>query len=72
MTINIDIPPQDLAALKRLTKLQDDAEAVVWATREILRLSRLRELKSISGKVDYDANWQAYEELESGESGFPE
>lgn len=72
MTINIEIPPQDLAALKRLTKLQDDAEAIVWATREVLRLNRLKELKSVSGKVDYEANWQKYEELETGESKFPE
>jgi len=44
-----------------MTHLQDDAEAVQMATREYLRMRRLRELKSVSGKVDYDGNWQTQE-----------
>jgi hypothetical protein len=72
MTINIDLPAQELAALKQATKANDDAAAVVQAAREFLRISRLRELKSVSGKVDFDENWQTYEELELGESSFPQ
>lgn len=69
MTINVDISPQDLAALKRLAHLEDDAEVVVWATGELLRLARLRELKSVSGKADFDTNWPALERGELNE--FP-
>lgn len=69
--INIELPAQEIAALKQLTKLENDAEAVIKAAREFLRLSRLRELKAVSGKVELEANWQELEELELGESGFP-
>jgi len=72
VSINIELPDQELAAIKQITKLDDDAEAVVRAAREFLRLSRLRELKGVSGKVDFDADWQKLEELELGESGFPQ
>jgi len=72
MSITIDLMPQEIAALKQLTKLEDDAEAVTKAAREFLRLSRLRELKAVSGKVDFDANWQELERLELDESVFPQ
>jgi hypothetical protein len=72
MTINIELPAQEIAALKQITKLDNDAEAVIKAAREFLRLSRLRELKAVSGKVDFDTNWQHLEDLELGESGFPQ
>jgi hypothetical protein len=65
------MPAQELAALKQITKLDDEAEAVLKAAREFLRISRLRELKAVSGKVEMEANWQELEELELGEAGFP-
>ncbi|HEY7152972.1 MAG TPA: hypothetical protein VH575_03335 [Gemmataceae bacterium] len=71
MSITIDLTVQEVAALKQFTKLEDDAEAVTKAAREFLRLSRLRELKAASGKVEFEANWQELEELELGESDFP-
>ena len=55
--------------IKQLTKLDNDAEAVVKAAREFLRLSRLRELKAVSGKVEVEPNWQELEVLELGECG---
>jgi len=58
--------------LKQITRLENDAEAVTKAAREFLRLSRLRELKAVSGKVDFENNWQELEEREMGESGFPQ
>lgn len=64
MSITIDMPAQEIAALKELTRLESDAEAVVAAAREFLRLSRLRELKAASGKVELEANWQEPEGLE--------
>ena len=72
MSINIELSTQEIAALKQLTKLEDDAKAVAKAAREYLRISRLRELKAVSGKVEFDSNWQELEELELGESDFPQ
>lgn len=72
MSITIDLPAQEIQALKELTHLQDDAEAVIMATREFLRISRLRELKAASGKVDFDLNWQELEQRELGEMNFPQ
>lgn len=72
MSITIDLTAQEVAALKQLTKLQDDAEAVAKAAREFLRLNRLRELKTISGKVDFEENWQELEQMELGEVDFPQ
>ena len=72
MSITIEMTPQEIAALKQVTKLDNDADAVLQAAREFLRLSRLRELKAVSGKVEFDPNWQQLEELELNESGFPQ
>ncbi len=71
MSITIDLTPQELAALKAITKLEDDATAVSKAAREFLRLTRLRELKAVSGNVEYDSNWQHLEQLELDRSDFP-
>jgi hypothetical protein len=71
MSINIELTTQEIAALKQATKLENDAEAVMKAAREFLRLSRLRELKAVCGKVEFEANWQELEELELDESDFP-
>jgi len=67
VSIIIDLTAQEVAALKQLTKLEDDAEAIAQAAREFLRLSRLRELKTVSGKVEFESNWQELERLEQGE-----
>jgi hypothetical protein len=71
MTISVDMTAQEVAALKQLTNVESDAEAVVKAAREYLRLSRLRELKAVSGKVELEDNWQQLEQLELSEYGFP-
>lgn len=55
----------------RITKLEDAAEVITKAVREFLRLSRLRELKAVSGKVEVESNWQELEEREQDESSFP-
>jgi hypothetical protein len=72
MSINIEMTAQEIAALKQITKLENEAEAVIKAAREFLRLSRFRELKAVSGKVEFEANWQELEELELKESEFPQ
>ncbi len=70
MSITIDLTAQEVAALKQFTKLQDDAEAVAKAAREFLRLSRLRELKAVSGKVEFGEHWQSLARLELDEVSF--
>jgi hypothetical protein len=72
VSITIEMAAQEIAAIKQITKLENDAEAVMKAAREFLRLSRLRELKAISGKVEFDDNWEEWEELELGETDFPQ
>jgi hypothetical protein len=72
MSIIIDLPEQELAALKLLTRLENEAEAVVKAAREFLRIARLRELKTVSGKVEFDVNWQELEQREIDDIGFPQ
>jgi hypothetical protein len=72
MSISIDMTAQEIAALKQITRLENDVEAVTKAAREFLRLSRLRELKAVSGKVEFESNWQELEKLEVNESDFPQ
>jgi len=72
MSITIEMSAQEIAALKQLTRLDNDAEAIIRAAREFLRLSRLRELKAVSGKVQFESNWQELEELEFQESALPQ
>ena len=71
MSITIDLTAQEIASLKQFTNQEDDAQAVATAARAFLRLRRLRELKAVSGKVEWEANWQELEERELGECGFP-
>ena len=72
MSITVELTPQEIAALKQATKRHNDADAVTQAAREFLRLSRLRELKAVSGKVEFDENWPQLEQLELDEPGFPQ
>ena len=65
MSIDLDLTAQEIATLKQITKLDNEAAAVTKATREFLRLSRLRELKAASGKVEFENNWQELEGLEA-------
>jgi hypothetical protein len=67
VSINIELTIQEIAALKQATKLENDAEAIVKAAREFLRLRRLHELKAISGKADLETSWQELEQLEVSE-----
>ena len=42
-----------LAQIKRFIEIQYETEAVTKAAREFLRMTQLRELKAVSGKIDY-------------------
>ena len=67
MAITIDVPPQDLARLKEMTQLDDDAQAVMQAYREYMRIVGLRELRKLSGNVEYDEKWRDLDRAELGE-----
>lgn len=71
MSINIELTAQEIEAIKQATKIENDAEAIVKAAREFLRIRRLRELKTVSGKVEFEANWQEIEDRELAETDFP-
>lgn len=72
MTITIRLSSEELEQIKRITQLDSDSEAVSCAAREFLRLHHLRQLKSVSGHVEYDDNWRDLESLELGEIGYPD
>ena len=71
MSISVELTQDELAQLQQITQLPIAAEAVGHAAREFLRLKRLRELKAVSGKVDFEDNWQELEARELKEMGFP-
>jgi hypothetical protein len=72
VSITIEMLDQEITEIKHLTQLENDAEAIIQAAREYLRLIRLRELKAASGRVEFDANWQELEDLELNESTLPQ
>lgn len=72
MSLTVDLTSDEVAQLRQITCVEDDAAAVTKAAREYLRLSRLRELKAVSGKVDYEDPSEQLESLELGETGFPQ
>lgn len=71
MSINIELPAFEIAALKRATNRDCEAEAIIHAAREYLRVQGLSELKTASGKFEFDDNWQQMEQLELEEAGPP-
>ena len=66
MSGTIDIAPEELAEIRKRTNVDGNEEVVHLATREFLRL--LQQLKAMSGKVDFEGNWQPLEKLEESEN----
>jgi Arc/MetJ family transcription regulator len=64
MNITIELTSQEIAQIKQITQLHGDSEAVIQAVREFLRVSRLRELKAASGKLDFEDRPASLEALE--------
>jgi hypothetical protein len=71
MSIDVPLTPQEVVALKRITNAQDDAQAVTQAVREFLRLAHLRQLKTASGRIEFETNCQQLEALELEEMELP-
>jgi Arc/MetJ family transcription regulator len=68
MRITIEFTSQEIAQIKQITQLHTDSEAVTQAAREFLRISRLRELKAASGKLDFEDQSTSLEALELDKS----
>jgi len=64
MSVTVNLSPDELSQIKRLTELDDQSDAVTKAAREFLRVAQLRELKAVSGKLDYQDVGAAMEALE--------
>jgi len=71
MVVAVNLTDEELAQIKRITHTEDETEAVSTAAREFLRLSQLKQLKAVSGKVDFELDWQELESRELGELDFP-
>jgi Arc/MetJ family transcription regulator len=72
VSVTIDLTNQEISQLKQLTQLSGDTEAVSQAVREYLRLTRLRELKGVSGKVEFEDPSARLDALELSERPFPQ
>jgi hypothetical protein len=64
MPTTIDLTEQELAEIKALTKQTEDEAALRSAMFEYLRHARRMRLKTLSGQVSMDDNWQSLEALE--------
>jgi hypothetical protein len=67
MAVPIELSEADLALIKQATNQNDAAAAVAQAAMEFLRITQLKQLKAVSGKVDFGLDWQGMESLEMGE-----
>jgi len=64
MSVTINLSSDELAQIKRFTELENENDAVTKAAREFLRVAQLRELKAVSGKVDFQDVSNVMETLE--------
>lgn len=62
----VDLTDQELADLKAFTRQADGPAAVRSAMAEYLRHARRMELKTLSGQVNMEDNWQSLEAAELG------
>lgn len=71
VSLTVNLTSEEVAQIKVVTRLKDDSAAVTREVTEYLRLCKLRELKSVCGKVDYDDQLTRLASLEFDEIGFP-
>jgi len=64
MTATVNLTAEEIAELQALTKQSDVSEALRTAMREFVRYAQRQELKTLSGRVEMQENWQALEEAE--------
>ena len=71
MSLTVNLTSEEVAQIRQITHVHNEATAVTIAAREYLRLSKLRELKAISGSVDFEDVSAQMESLELDEIDFP-
>ncbi len=64
MTTVVDLTAEEIADLKELTQQSDVAAAVRAATVAYLRQARRQRLKTLSGRVQMQQNWDELEDTE--------
>ena len=64
MSTTVDLTEQELAELKAFTNEAEPKAAIRAAMAEYLRFARRQQLKTLSGQVEMEDNWQALEEAE--------
>ena len=71
MSLVVDLTSEEVKQIKQITHVDDYSAAVSLAAREYLRMTRLRELKAVSGVVEFCDVSQQLEALELDEIDFP-
>ena len=64
MSVTVNLSSDEVAKIKRFTQLDSESEAVAKAAREFLRVVQLRELKAVTGNLDYQGVGEDMEALE--------
>lgn len=64
MSVNVEISQNDLAEIQEITGIDDDAECIIAAIKEFIRIRRLRELKFASGRVEYEERLNELDQLD--------
>ncbi len=64
MTTVIGLTPEEIAELKALTSEAEIAAAVRKAMTGYLRYARREKLKTLSGQIEMQDNWEQLESLE--------
>jgi hypothetical protein len=64
MTTVVDLTADEIAELKALTSETETPAAVRKAMIEYLRYARRQRLKTLSGRVEMQDNWEKLESLE--------
>ena len=66
MPTTVELSAEEIAELMALTKAADAPSALRSAMTEYFRHARRMQLKTLSGKVQMEDNWQALEAAEAG------
>ena len=64
MTVTLNLSADEVAQIRHFTAANNESDALTKAVREFLRISQLRELKDMSGKLDYADISETMEALE--------
>ncbi|MDP6357140.1 MAG: hypothetical protein QF473_18645 [Planctomycetota bacterium] len=63
MTIQIDLSPEDLQTIQKLTNEEDEATAIQRAMESFIRHRAAMELKEMCGKIEVNETWREAENV---------